>query len=494
MKKQRIKIGVIATFIITIISILIWNNEKKAIVFEETLIVNKEITDEISVINAVNLINQDTSIKFPINFKKGHAKNKIFGDYFKKTDYGYNLTTKSKTNIPTPLIVEERIFLSGGFRSKEYFCFDKNSGKIIWAVELDDDGPSTAIYSDSLIYFNTESCTIFALDYLNGNLKWAYWLGDPLLTIPSIVDETAITTYPHIPKIDSTKLDSLLIRPSHPIIGLNKKNGKIKWQRWLDGDIISQGIAHDSVILVTTFPGTLYKIDSKDGNILASIKLGATSIPIVKENLIYIPKRSDDSTGVKESIAILEFESLGFIREFNITDAPYLDYKIQKSSLLKKQADTLDIGNGFFITPNTSGWKLASENIGQSNVSSLQMFQGSQIKFIEDTLFTFKGNILYSINRRSEEIIWTDTLKNDYLTVGGFAATPIEIFENQIVIVTTEGELRIYNAQNGKLDHQLNIGEPVRSKPLVNENWIYVPTMKGNLICVDLLKMKKKTG
>lgn len=493
MKKHRAKIGVIIILIISIISIVIWNNEK-AIVFEETLIINDTITEKISVINAVNLINQDTSIKFPFKFKKGHAKIKAFKDYYEKTDYGYNLTTKSETNIPTPLIVGDRIFLSGGFRSKEYFCFNKKSGKNIWAVDLDDDGPSTAIYSDSLIYFNTESCTIFALDYLSGNLKWAYWLGDPLLTTPSIVKGTAITTYPHIPKIDSTKLDSLLIRPSHPIIGLNKKTGKISWQRWLDGDIISQAVPNDSVILVTTFPGTLYKIDAEDGNIMASIKLGATSIPTVKENLIYIPKRSDDSTTIKESIAILDFESLGFIREFNVTNAPYLDFEIQKNTLLKKQADSLDIGNGFFFTPQTSGWELASKNIGQSNVSSLQMFQGSQIKFVEDTLITLKGNILYSINRKSEEIIWTDTLKNDYLSKGGFAATPVELFGNQIIILTTEGELRLYDIENGNLNHKLNIGESVRSKPLINEKWIYIPTMNGKLICIDLQKIKKKTG
>ena len=475
------------------ISIVIWNNEK-AIIFEETLIINNAITEKISAMNAVNLINQDTSIKFPSEFKKGHAKNKTFKDYYEKTDYGYNLTTKSETNIPTPLIVENRIFLSGGFRSKEYFCFDKKSGKNIWAVDLDDDGPSTAVYSDSLIYFNTESCTIFALDYLDGNLKWAYWLGDPLLTIPTIVGKTVVTTYPNIPKLDSAKLDSLIIRPSHPIVGMNKKTGKISWQRWLDGDIISRAVPNDSVILVTTFPGTLYKMDSENGKIMASIKLGATSTPVVKGNLVYVPKRSDDSVTVKESIAILDFESLGFIREFNTTNAPYLDYEIQKNTLLKKQADSLDMGNGFFITPQTSGWELASKNIGQSNVSSLQMFQGSQIKFIEDTLITLKGNILYSINRKSEEIIWTDTLKSDYLLKGGFAATPVEIHGNQVITLTTEGELRLYDIKNGILNHKINIGESVRSKPLVNENWIYIPTMKGKLICIDLEQLKKKNG
>ena len=490
MKKQRLIVILIA---IVIILILYWNKENETYYYYDSLVVDTLVTKEINVLEDVYFINQDTSLKFPTNFKEGHVKNKRIKDYLKLTDYGFHIRTTSGTNIPTPLIVEEKIFLSGGFKSKEYFCFDVKNGKNIWAVSLDDDGPSSAVYSDSTIYFNTESCTIFALDYSNGKSKWSFWLGDPLLTRPNISGDIVLTTYPYIPNIDSTKLKSLKLIPSHPLIGFDKKSGKIEWQKWLDGDIIGHPIVNDSIAFVVTFPGTLYKIESKTGEILSSIKLGATSTPTIKGQHIYITKRNDDSISVKESIAILDYQTLGFIKEFNSSLAPYLDFEKQKNTKLKNEADTLDMGNGFFTTPITSGWKLASKNIGQSNVSSLQMFQGSQIKFKGDTLYTFKGNILYSINSQNEEILWTDTLSNKYLNLGGFGATPVVLNNDQIIIVTIEGQLRIYNGLTGILDYSYQFNQMVRSKPLIENNWIYIPTTKGELICVDLNKIKGDT-
>ena len=87
--------------------------------------------------------------------------------------------------------------------------------------------------------------------------------------------------------------------------------------------------------------------------------LEATSPPSFSENQIFITKRSDDSTGVKESVAILDAKSLEFIKEFEKTKAPYLDYSVQKQSKLKTKSDSLDLGNGFYGgAPVTSGWKL----------------------------------------------------------------------------------------------------------------------------------------
>ena len=36
--------------------------------------------------------------------------------------------------------------------------------------------------------FNTESCTIFALDAYSGKLIWAHYLGDPLTSTPTIAN------------------------------------------------------------------------------------------------------------------------------------------------------------------------------------------------------------------------------------------------------------------------------------------------------------------
>jgi len=49
----------------------------------------------------------------------------------------------------------------------------------------------------ALIVFNTESCTIFALEAETGQQLWSYWLGDPLTSTPTIAQGRVFTSYRH---------------------------------------------------------------------------------------------------------------------------------------------------------------------------------------------------------------------------------------------------------------------------------------------------------
>jgi len=136
--------------------------------------------------------------------------------------------------------------VSGGFGSKEYFWFDVKSGKKLWAIDLSDDSPSTTDYSDGIIYFNTESCTIFAVNYLTGEQRWSFWLGDPLLTSPNILGSTVFTSYPVWLGIDSTKERSQKITPSHPFIGSGcTKGNNVPLFVLLQVSLLSQAVVMD---------------------------------------------------------------------------------------------------------------------------------------------------------------------------------------------------------------------------------------------------------
>ena len=81
---------------------------------------------------------------------------------FKDTAKGFTIQLPSKAPIPTPTVYKGKIYVSGGFQSREFYCFDAVSGKLVWAVDLDDDGPTSAVCENDICVFNTESCTIFA--------------------------------------------------------------------------------------------------------------------------------------------------------------------------------------------------------------------------------------------------------------------------------------------------------------------------------------------
>jgi len=432
--------------------------------------------------------NNDTILKFKTNFKQGHIKQGSLDGYLTKNTDGYTIKLKTNTPITTPTIVEDHLYVAGGFGSKSYFCFKIQDGSLVWAIDLDDDGPSSAIVIGSLLVFNTESCTIFAVDRFTGEMAWSHWLGDPLLSTPVASENRIYTSYPsHRVYADTTLTNNYKkIKPSHPFICLDASNGNIIWQKWLDGDILKTPVIVGSNIYLTTFPGTLYKLDKSTGDILSCSSLNATSPPSLSKNQILITKRSDDSTGVKESIAILNSESLSFIKEFEQTKAPYLDYSIQKQSKLKTKSDSLDLGNGFFGgAPATSGWKLASLNIGQSNVASLQLFQPSLVSVYKSNVICLMGDVIKCVDPLSEKVLWNYKFDIDQKTEGGsVASTPI-IAGNKLIAVTLKGELLILNCDNGKVLFKKETNKTVRSSPVIKDGIVFIPTTTGELISVN---------
>ena len=432
--------------------------------------------------------NNDITLSFETNFKDGHIKQGNLEGYLTKNADGYTIKLKSKTPITTPTIVDNYLYVSGGFGSKSYFCFKVEDGSLVWAIDLDDDGPSSAIISDSLLIFNTESCTIFAIDRFNGEMVWSHWLGDPLLSTPITSENRVYTSYPSTKVYSDTTLTSKYdnIKPSHPFICLDALNGEIIWQKWLDGDVLKTPVIVNSDIYLTTFPGTLYRIDKITGDILSCMSLRATSPPSISDNRILITKRSDDSTGVNESIAVLDALTLSFIKEFEKTDAPYLDYSVQKKSKLKSKSDSLDLGNGFLGgAPVTSGWKLASKNIGQSNVASLQLFQPSLISTYENNIINLMGGVIKCIDPLNENILWSYKINIDQISEGGSIATAPIITGDKLVTVTLKGKLIILDCKTGKVLFEKETNKTVRSSPVIKGGIVFIPTTTGELISVN---------
>jgi outer membrane protein assembly factor BamB len=230
-------------------------------------------------------LNSDPKTKPSESFRPGHVTPRQIDNYLKKTDYGYVITMGSYTNVPTPVVKDGTVYVSGGFGSKQFYAFDALSGQNIWAINLDDDGPSSPAVEDSIIVFNTESCTIFACNIKTGEHLWSYWLGDPLMCMPTIANGIVFTSYPagyngqlnlnqninmqqndfNISGNASMLNDSTVsMNTSHVFIAMDLYTGKILWQSRIDGDVMSAPVAKDDYIYATTFPGTLFQFEQKN--------------------------------------------------------------------------------------------------------------------------------------------------------------------------------------------------------------------------------------
>jgi outer membrane protein assembly factor BamB len=473
--------------------------------------------DTTDVLNAVLEMNRRKG-KPASNFRKGHVSHKEISDYLRKTEKGFEIILPHRGMTPSPTVYGDKVFLSGGFGSKAFFAFDALTGDLKWAIDLDDDGPSSGVAVDDVLVFNTESCTIFAVETETGEMLWSYWLGDPLMSTPTIANGLVFTAYPAgsggnfgnfgdfliqdddfqepvLPETTAQPLpqpsptdnaSGIQMNGSHVLICFDLKTGEIRWQKWIDGDIMSAPVAEEDQLYVATFPGTVYKLDQKTGEFLSAKAGRATSAPVLAGNKLFMSRRSDDGRGnVKESISEMSRDA-SLTKQYYEKEAAYLDSKVQSGAKLKSESAGYDAGNGFAAgAPESSGWKQAYYNIGQSNVSSLQAFQGSRTLNYRNRNYNAMGDELVCTDPESGKVLWKKDVEGDLHAEGGFLATPPLYAGGKIIFATLKGEILILDPDSGKELTRFETGEQIRYQPVVHEGRIYATTMTGRMLCYE---------
>ena len=436
-------------------------------------------------------LNGDDQFSPKKDFRKGNVTTGKINNYLTKTPDGFCIQLPSKTNIPTPAVINGTLYVSGGFGSRQYYSFDAETGENKWAINLDDDGPSSPAIEDGIIVFNTESCTIFACDMVTGKPLWSYFLGDPLMSMPTIANGIVFTSYPahyqgHVNDQRKGNNSDRIIVPSHVLIAMELKTGKILWQKWIDSDIMCAPVAKDDLLYVTTFSGALYKVKQNTGEITEARAIRATSTPVFSaSNEIITSRRSDDAA----TNAVSEVVVIGYGTKqkavYNKREAAYLDKNVQSRSKLKDAAVLADAGNGFAAgAPASSNYGAAFENIGQSNVSSLQSYQGSRALYKSGRLYNTMGDEIVCTDS-SGNIKWKHKLEGDINAEGGYMGTPPVYANGYIIVATLKGEVLIFDEAKGELTKKYNIKDPIRYQPVVDNGWIYVTTVNSKMYAIN---------
>ena len=426
----------------------------------------------------ISELNESHSSLLTTEWRKGHVTpRKIDSKALKKTANGFQIQLPSKAPIPTPTVYKEKLYVSGGFHSKEFYCFNAETGEFIWGVNLDDDGPSSAVVEQDVVVFNTESCTIFALDANTGKMLWSWWLGDPLMSTPTIYNGCVYTSYPkRAPNGSAT----------HVMACFELKTGNVLWQKWIDSDVMSAPVGVDSMIYATTFSGTLYKFDATTGEIPFVIKNQSTSAPIIINGELFFTKRTDRDGKIRESISRAQTIAMDSVIVSEGKEAIYLDKDVQDESEYKALGKSLDAGNGFGNgAPLAANAMVAYENIGQSNVSTLQAFQGSRLLHHEGKNFNTMGDEIFCTNPDNSETIWSKKISGSLEHFGGAIGTSPIIAGEEIIITTYQGKVLRISPNTGRTIATYATEQPIRSQPAVMNGRIYVGTQSGMVICID---------
>jgi len=451
----------------------------------------------IDVLKDVLAMNDESKPKPSKQFNTGHITFTDIKDYLKTTTQGFTIKLPSATNVPSPIINDGKVLVSGGFGSKEYYSFDAKTGAKDWALSLDDDGPSAGVVEEDVLVFNSESCTIFACDVKTGRYLWSHWLGDPLMSMPTVANGKVFTAYPKSYNYYQEYNENVhsevpyygtdaKMNPTHVLACFDLKTGKTLWQKWIDSDVMTAPVAVGENIYFSTFSGILYKVGQNDGGFLSAKNIKATSAPVIDGDKIIITRRNDKNNKCVESIAILTEKESNITAQYADKTADYLNKDIQNKSDLKTESMANDAGNGFGNgAPISSNWNVAYDNIGQSNVSSLQAFQGSRILYLNGMCYNSMGDEIICTDASNGKAIWKTKIEGDLHNVGGFLATPPIKAGEKIIVATYGGEIKVINPLDGKVDKTFKTGKNIRYAPVCNEGWIYVTTTTGELVGIN---------
>lgn len=423
-------------------------------------------------------IHGESRFKAPDDYRPGHVQPRTLeASAIRRTGSGFEITLPGNHPVPTPAVIDGRLLASGGFGSKQAFCFDAKTGAFLWGLDLDDDGPSMPAADEGVVAFNTESCTLFVLEASTGALRWSWWLGDPQLSAPAIAAGRVFSSWPGRQPTGPNK------EATHLLGAFDVRSGRLLWQRWIDGDVISAPVAEGDEVIAATFTGTVFRFRADGGDLVSAAQARATSAPVLVGEHLHFSCRSEEEGAPQEALA--QWAADGRHRLSAWKRAAYLDAEVQNKSALKGAAMALDEANGFAEPPPTANLTGATFNLGQSNVCTLQGFQGSRVVPMKDVHVACMGDEVVAVDPATGGRRWAVPLKGDLEKQGGSLGAPPVAAGDELLVATLAGDVLRLRARDGHLLGSLKVGHPLRYPPVVDDGRVYVGTQDSRLICVD---------
>lgn len=432
----------------------------------------------------------ETKAPPPTVFRRGHvASMSLPAEAIVKSEGSFRVRLPSGAPIVTPTVHGDLVVVSGGFRSQEMYAFRARDGDLAWALRLDDDGPSNAACDEGVCVFNTESCTIYGVEAATGRLLWSWYLGDPLMSAPTVAGGLAFSAYPahggasRAPGEDRPAPEGV----SHALAAFDLRTGELRWARWIDADVISAPVVVADAVYAASFGGTLYKMDAASGEILAARRARATSAPTLVDGALYFSRRADaEGEVVRESIARSARKQDAPAQESAARPAEYLTYDFQDDTAYGEMSVSLDAANGFSGgAPAAANTTAAMQLLGRRTVHGLQEYQGSWVLGLGAANFASMGDALVSFDRHSGAERWSVPLPGDLQRLGGALAAPPAAAGGRLVLATLVGELLVVSPEDGAVDRRIVVGAPMRTQPVVDRGWIYAGTADGQLVAFD---------
>jgi Ca-activated chloride channel homolog len=344
---------------------------------------------------------------------------------------GWVARIPESNQLPSVAYGAGRVYVSGGFESVSMYALDAEEGNVLWSSQnLEDNGPTAPIYEDEDVVFNTESCTLFVMDAKTGRKKWFKNLGDPTLAQPAVADGLVFAQHPgNGSEFTAYKL----------------KTGDEVWTRQIDGELLAAPIIHGDSVYFTTVGGTTYRYLRAIGKRVWAKQLRATSAPWVVGDELFLSRRGK---GVEEQVVVAD-----------------ADGKVLRTARSMKASYLGD------VPQDLDDWK------------KVWSFEGSRPVVVDGTRYEAMGGVVQASDATSGEAVWT----RRYAKGEGKRSTgTVVVAGPQVVLATRDGKLFGLDVDTGYTLWSYDVGHAVVAQPVVAKGWVYVTTVDGTVIGLEV--------
>ncbi len=346
----------------------------------------------------------------------------------------------TRENPLTPIYGSGHVYVGGGFSSNQFYALDARTGDIAWRASAPDGGPTSAIAVDDKILFNTESCTLFAVDARTGRQRWSRWLGDPIMGQPAANDGRVFSG--HIRDGGGYGFTAMRLGSGEPI-----------WTRDLGGDVINAPVLDDTSVYVSTLDGVVHRFAQATGRVLWQRQLHATSAPFLDGDELHLTRREsvrddDGHAHTVERAIVLRASSGETLRELEGVDAAFLRGPI-------------------FDGSTQSGWA----------------YEGSRPTIVDGRMYQTIGNEVQSRDARTGDLFWRRRYTEE---VHQRPASSPAIAGSLLVFGTREGVVYGLDIDTGMTAWAYDVGEPIAAQPTVAHGWVYASTTSGGVVGLEV--------
>ncbi|HYE07452.1 MAG TPA: PQQ-binding-like beta-propeller repeat protein [Planctomycetota bacterium] len=362
--------------------------------------------------------------------------------------------------LGTPALLDGRVHVGGGFSSTTAYAFAAETGRLAWASQLSDNGPSSPVPHGDDIAYATESCSVYLLSGRSGRSEFGRHIGDPVRTMPAIAQRVLMCTAP--------------ADGGFALIG-QELDRKRAWAAPLGSDLRTAPIVVDGNVIGATRGGALMCWRASDGVEQWRNDIGALSPPTIAGGDRLIVRRALSARAgatFAETFATVAVAdgSIGEERlgEPRVLSSPTVSSTAAPSApLLDPQGRLPDLG---------------------------------PVAWTRGCAVALRGDALEAVSVADGRTLWSVPLGRPPEFAIGSAASATHsdlcLAGDLVLVGTLGGDLCAYRVASGELAWRARIAAPIgnlpvqdftmfRVQPVVGAGRAYVTTLHGDLVCVE---------